>query len=108
MVYGFRYIQIDKSGSITSACANPVFVDGVEITIDTEGMIVPEMPTDAIYALYYNETDGLHWVKVAEFEEDLGDVADPVMEKLESIDAKIQTNEDLQTFYDDIVREVGL
>lgn len=33
---------------------------------------------------------------------------DPVMEKLDSIEAKIQTNEDLQTFYDDIVKEVGL
>lgn len=34
--------------------------------------------------------------------------SDPVMEKLDSIEAKIQTNEDLQTFYDDIVKEVGL
>lgn len=33
---------------------------------------------------------------------------DPVMEKLDSIEAKIQTNEDLQTFYDEIVKEVGL
>lgn len=33
---------------------------------------------------------------------------DPVMEKLDSIEAKIQINEDLQTFYDDIVKEVGL
>lgn len=33
---------------------------------------------------------------------------DPVMEKLESIESKIQTNTDLQTFYDEIVREVGL
>lgn len=69
MVYGFRYIQIDENGLVTSACANPVFVDGVEITIDTEGMAVPEMPTDGIYDLYYNETDGLHWEKVADFEE---------------------------------------
>ena len=68
MIYGFRYIQIDKTGKITSACDMPVFVDGVEITIDTEGMIVPEQPTDAIYELYYNETDGLHYVKVTDFE----------------------------------------
>lgn len=108
MVYGFRYIQTGENGRVSGSCADPVFAEGVEITIDTEGMTVPEMPTDAIYDLYYNETEGLHWEKVAEFEEDLGDVADPVMEKLESIDAKIQTNEDLQTFYDDIVREVGL
>ena len=33
---------------------------------------------------------------------------DPIMEKLNSIETKIQTNEDLQTFYDDIVKEVGL
>lgn len=68
MVYGYRYIQIDENGLVSSACANPVFVDDVEITIDTEGMTVPEMPTDAIYALYYNETESLHYVKVADFE----------------------------------------
>jgi hypothetical protein len=28
------------------------------------------MPTDAYYTLYYNETNGLHWVKVADFEEE--------------------------------------
>lgn len=33
---------------------------------------------------------------------------DPVMEKLNSIEAKIQTNEDLQVFYDAIMKEVGL
>lgn len=107
MVYGFRYIQIDENGMVSSACGSPVFVDDVEITIDTEGMTVPEMPTDASYALYYNETDGLHWEKVADFEEP-ETTPDPVMEKLDSIEAKIQTNEDLQTFYDDIVKEVGL
>lgn len=100
----YRYIQIEEDGRVKATCS--VSIEGV--TIDTEGMTVPEMPTDAVYDLHYNETDGLHWVKVAEFEEDLGDVADPVMEKLESIEEKIQTNEDLQTFYDDIVREVGL
>ena len=71
MVYEFRYIQIDENGLVSSACADPVFVEGVEITIDTEGMTVPEMPTDGIYDLYYNETDLLHWVKVADFTEDL-------------------------------------
>lgn len=68
MVYGFRYIQIDENGLVTSACANPVFVDGVEITIDTEGMAVPEMPTDGIYDLYYSEEEGLHWVKTGELQ----------------------------------------
>lgn len=67
MVYGYRYIQIDETGMVSGACADPVFVDGVEITIDTEGIMIPEKPTDAIYELYYNETDGLHWVKQGEF-----------------------------------------
>lgn len=35
-------------------------------------------------------------------------LTNPVMEKLDIIEAKIQTNEDLQTFYDEIVKEVGL
>lgn len=107
MVYGFRYIQTGENGRVSGSCADPVFAEGVEITIDTEGMTVPEMPTDAIYDLYYNETEGLHWVKVADLETP-EQTTDPVMEKLESIEAKIQTNEDLQTFYDDIVKEVGL
>ena len=55
-------------------------------------------------------------VSDAEFEEAKASIAvvkpepptDPVMEKLSSIEAKIQTNEDLQTFYDEIVKEVGL
>lgn len=64
MVYGFRYIQIDETGAITSACSMPV--EGV--TIDTEGMPVPEQPTDAIYELHYSEAEKLHWVKVADFE----------------------------------------
>lgn len=68
MLYGYRYIQIDENGRIAAYCEKPVFVDGVEITIDTEGMTVPEMPTDAIYSLYYNKTDGLHWVKTGDFE----------------------------------------
>ena len=71
MVYGYRYIQTDKNGRVSGSCADPVFVEGVEITIDTEGMTPPEMPTDGIYDLYYNETDLLHWVKVADFTEDL-------------------------------------
>lgn len=33
---------------------------------------------------------------------------EPELTQLDRIEAKIQTNEDLQTFYDDIVREVGL
>ena len=69
MVYGYRYIQIDETGLVASACAAPVFVNGVEITIDTEGMTVPEMPTDAIYDLYYDAAEGLHWKKIMEFDE---------------------------------------
>ena len=68
MIYGFKYIQIDENGLVTSACDMPVFVDSVEVTIDTEGMVIPEIPTDAIYALHYNEEQGLHYVKVADFE----------------------------------------
>ena len=60
--YRYRYIQTDENGRITASCDTPV--EGV--TIDTEGMTIPEKPTDAIYDLYYNKTQGLHWVKVAE------------------------------------------
>lgn len=64
MVYGFRYIQIDETGLVTSACS--MSVEGV--TIDTEGMTVPEQPTDAIYDLYFNKEKGLHWVKTGELQ----------------------------------------
>lgn len=64
MVYGSRYIEVDETGRFITTINNPI--DGV--TIDTEGMTVPEAPTDAIYELYYNETEGLHWVKTGDFE----------------------------------------
>lgn len=67
MIGKFRYIQIDENGRVSGGCADPVFINGEEITIDTERIMIPEKPTDAIYELYYNETDGLHWVKQGEF-----------------------------------------
>ena len=63
MVWNNRYIDIDESGMVVTAKNIPT-----ENSIDTIDMVEPEMPTDAIYSLYYNETDGLHWVKVADFE----------------------------------------
>ena len=86
MVYGFRYIQTDEKGMVSSTCADPVFVDGVEITIDTEGMTIPEMPTDAIYSLYYNEEQGLHYEKVADFEEETPQSTQ--LDRIESLVAK--------------------
>ena len=73
MLNKLRYIQINETGLVTATCANPVFVDGVEITIDTEGLTIPEQPTDAIYSLYYTEIDGLHWVKIADFNKEAGE-----------------------------------
>ena len=58
----YRYIDIDENGRIEGYRTVPL-----ETSIDTEGMSVPEMPTDAIYDLYYNEIDGLHWVKAVNF-----------------------------------------
>lgn len=63
MVWYNRYIDIDENGKVITAKNLPT-----ENSIDTINMVEPEMPTDAIYDLYYNETDGLHWVKVADFE----------------------------------------
>ena len=61
----YRYIDIDENGRVEGSRTIPL-----ETSIDTEGMVIPEQPTDAIYALYYNEEQGLHWVKVADFEEE--------------------------------------
>lgn len=63
MIWGYRYIDINEEGCVVGAKAVPT-----ENSIDTEGMAVPEMPTDAIYSLYYSEEQGLYWVKVGEFE----------------------------------------
>ena len=63
MVYGFRYIDIDENGMVIGAKNTPT-----ENSIDTIDMVEPEMPTDAIYALYYDKEQGLHYVKVADFE----------------------------------------
>jgi uncharacterized protein YjiK len=59
----YRYITINEEGLVTYYYESPV----ENVTIDTEGMIVPEMPTDAIYDLYYSKTEGLHWIKTGEF-----------------------------------------
>lgn len=63
MVWNNRYIDIDENGMVVTAKNTPT-----ENSIDTIDMVEPEMPTDAIYALYYNETEGLHYVKVTDFE----------------------------------------
>jgi hypothetical protein len=64
MVWGFKYIQIEEDGKVKAACADSV--EGV--TIDVEDLIVPEMPTDAYYSLYYSAENGLYYVKIADFE----------------------------------------
>jgi hypothetical protein len=63
MVWNNRYIDINKNGKVVTAKNTPT-----ENSIDTIDMVEPEMPTDAIYALYYNEIEGLHYIKVADFE----------------------------------------
>ena len=61
MVFGYRYIDIDEEGRILGAKSVPT-----EHSIDTEGMTIPEMPTDEVYVLYYGKTEGLYWKKVGE------------------------------------------
>ena len=65
MVYGYRYIQLDEDGRVKASCDTAI--EGV--TIDTEGMEMPEKPADAIYDLYYGEEKGLYWKKIMEFDE---------------------------------------
>ena len=78
--------------------------------------------TDEAAFIEYNSGNvGENWVEITKEQameiahewfssgsEESEPTSDPIMEKLESIEAKIQTNEELQTFYDDIVKEVGL
>lgn len=82
MVYGYRYIQLYEDGRVKTA--GNTAISGV--TIDTEGMEVPEMPTDGIYDLYYSEEEGLHYEKVADFEEEKATQLD----RIESMVAKSQ------------------
>lgn len=58
----YRYIDVDENGMVVTAKSTPT-----ENSIDTEGMTIPEMPTDAIYALYYGEEGNFYWVKTADF-----------------------------------------
>lgn len=62
MIYGYRYIDVSEDGQIITFKDTPT-----ENSIDIEGMTIPEMPTDAIYALRYNKTSGLHWAKTGDF-----------------------------------------
>lgn len=61
MVFGYRYIDIDEEGRILGAKSVPT-----EHSIDTEGMTIPEMPTDEVCVLYYGKAEGLYWKKVGE------------------------------------------
>lgn len=61
-MFAYRYIDINETGRVEGSRTIPL-----ETSIDTEGMTVPEQPTDAVYDLYYNETEGLHWIKTGEF-----------------------------------------
>ena len=61
MVFGYRYIDIDEEGRVLGAKSVPT-----EHSIDTEGMTIPEMPTDEIYTLYYGKPEGLYWKKVGD------------------------------------------
>ena len=63
MVWNNRYIDVNENGMVVTSKNTPT-----ENSIDTIDMVEPEMPTDAIYALYYNEEKCLYWVKVADFE----------------------------------------
>ena len=65
MVYGYRYIQLDEDGRVKASCDTEI----KGVTIDTEGMEMPEQPADAIYDLYWSEAEGLHWEKIMEFDD---------------------------------------
>lgn len=69
-------------------CEGVIAEEWEEITLDELKENIPKW-----FSSHYAEPETLH---------------DPVMEKLNDIEAKIQTNEDLKSFYDDIVKEVGL
>lgn len=85
MICGYKYIQVNNNGRVCCFCDNPVFVNDVEITIDINGMIVPEKPMDAIYDLYYNKEYGLYYVKVADLK------SKPTqLDRIESMVAKSQ------------------
>ncbi len=82
-----------------------------EVVIDkiVDGIEGEETTVYRVYEDGTKEFGCSHWKpKPSDEAVDPSDVPDPIMEKLDSIEAKIQTNEDLQKFYDDIVKEVGL
>ena len=79
------------------------FADVPKEVIDEKYIEIPSLPPP-IGKKYENG----EWIEVETDPVEPEPTPDPVMEKLDSIEAKIQTNEDLQTFYDDIVKEVGL
>lgn len=65
MVFGYRYIDVEENGRVAGSKMVPTAK-----SIDTEGMTMPEMPTDAIYELYYDMGQkALYWKKVGEFAE---------------------------------------
>lgn len=100
-----RYIQINEDGYIMASTKEEV----KGVSIDIYGMNIPEQPTDGKYRLHYDTENGLEWVEYEpEPAEPETPITDPVMEKLDSIEAKIQTNTEMEEFYTAVCQEVGL
>ena len=101
-----RYAQIDrKTGVVVSDSQLR------EVGMEKEHPNLIPIEDDFDLSMKRYDCKNEEWVEYVEEEPEQSDpepTEDPIMEKLETIESKIQTNEELQTFYDDIVKEVGL
>lgn len=87
------YAEIDETGFCFHATQN-------ELPLSETILLADENVLGKVWT-------GTEWLE-NEPEEPIAPASDPVMEKLESIETKIQTNAEMEEFYNAVCQEVGL
>lgn len=102
MSKAYIYAHLDENGICNGFCGPGKRRTGANL------VEVSAMDDYYIRKKYNAETGEWEEVELEETEEPATPASDPVMEKLESIEAKIQTNTEMEEFYNAVCQEVGL
>lgn len=102
MSKAYIYAHLDENGICNGFCGPGKRRTGSYL------VEIPAMDDYYIRKKYNAETGEWEEVEMEETEEPSTPASDPVMEKLESIEAKIQTNTEMEEFYTAVCQEVGL
>lgn len=102
MSKAYIYAHLDENGICNGFCGPGKKRTGSFL------VAVDSMDDYYLRKKYNAETGDWEDVELGTDEETPEPATDPVMEKLESIEAKIQTNTEMEEFYTAVCQEVGL